>query len=368
MHGYAPGELNGKTIWELLASRVEQNAFRAALEERIAHQPPPYSYTTRHRRKDGRIIDLQIDWTYKRDARGEVTGFVSIVTDITQNRADKEALANVREEIEQRVIRHRETLAAADEDLRREVTRRKRIEDAMRRSKRLASVGVLAAGIAHEINNPIAAVLNSAETALAVRDESDSKAMMVECLDNIVQSARRCGAIVKDLLKFASQEPTQKQPVPINHVVNQATRTLQKVVSDSGASLEVNLADETIVVVVNVLEMEIAVGNLVQNAIEASSHNGAPVRITIETGRAGDDATLVVRDDGCGIKKSDLDRIFDPFFTTRKASGGTGLGLSIAYAIVQNHRGTIVVETTLGAGTAITLRLPVAPTAIADRP
>jgi PAS domain S-box-containing protein len=365
LHGYAPGELLGTTIWALLASDVERETFRRALEERIAIQPPPISYTTRHRRKDSRIIDVQVDWTYKRDERGEVAGFISIITDITQLKQVRLELNNAREELQLRAARHSETLAAADEKLQLEVTRRKQIEESMRRSRRLASIGVLAAGIAHEINNPIVAALNSAETALAVQDQPSSGPMVQECLQNVVQSARRCGNIVKDVLKFARQEPTEKHRYSLNHVVHHILRTVGKVVGDSGAMIEVDLTDDPPGVIVNLLEMDIAVGNLVQNAMEAAGKT-APGRISIRTSKTEDEALLIVEDDGCGIKNSDLDRIFDPFFTTRKQSGGTGLGLSIVYAIVQDHQGTVDVQSEPGKGTKIVVRLPVVDQAIAE--
>ena len=84
MHGYQPGELVGRTIWELLASEREQEAFRHALEDRLRNAPPPLAYSSRHRRKDGGIIEVQVDWTYKRDRQGDVEGFIAIISDITQ--------------------------------------------------------------------------------------------------------------------------------------------------------------------------------------------------------------------------------------------------------------------------------------------
>ncbi len=92
MHGYDPGELVGKMIWELLATELEQQAFRRALEERLRYAPPPVSYQTRHRRRDGRIIDVQVDWTYKRDRMGAVEGYISIITDISQQLRDRREL------------------------------------------------------------------------------------------------------------------------------------------------------------------------------------------------------------------------------------------------------------------------------------
>ncbi len=357
MHGYEPGELTGKNIRGLLATEKERGHFREAVEQRINCHPLPMSYQTRHRRKDGSLIDVQIDWSYKYGISGQIEGFVSIVTDITQQTRDRKELESARESLELTAARHQERLAAADTKLQREIERRKNIEIAMRNSKHLASVGVLAAGIAHEINNPIAAALNSAETALAMRNDPDSGQLVEECLQTIVVSARRCCHIVKDLLKFASQEATERTPYKLNDVVDRALRAVRKLTDDESVIVETVLTDEPIEVAVNLLETEIALGNLVQNAIEALQ--GRPERkITVRTLRSGPVAILEFEDTGCGIAESDLHRVFDPFFTSRQDAGGTGLGLSIVYAIVKDQKGEIEVYSEAGVGTKFVLTWP----------
>ncbi len=359
MHGYQTGELTGQEIWGLLATDKEKTDFRNAIDQRINSHPLPVSYQTRHRRKDGSLIDVQIDWSYKYGISGDIEGFISIVTDITQETRDRRALESAREVLETTTARNREQLAAANAKLRDEIERRRIIEAAMRNSKRLASVGVLAAGIAHEINNPIGAALNSAETALAICDDPHSKPMVEECLQTVVHSARRCSTIVRDLMKFANQEPTEKSQYELNDVIGRALRAVRKVTEEANVTFQTELTDEPLLVVVNLLEMEIALGNLVQNAIEASRNELHNI-VTIRTLRSGTTAILEIEDQGCGIAETDLTHIFDPFFTLRKDSGGTGLGLSIVYAIMRDQHGEIEVQSQVDIGTKFVLYLPVA--------
>ncbi|MFC1757771.1 ATP-binding protein [Planctomycetota bacterium] len=357
MHGYSREDLEKMNIWQLLATQEEHEVFRESLKERITRQPSPVSYQTRHRRGDGHIIKVQVDWTYMRDELGEVIGFISIITDVTQHSKDRRELQVIRKELEESTQRIGEKMAAADERLCDEIARRERIEEVLRDSKRLASIGVLSAGIAHEINNPIGAALSSAENALAMHHNLDSEAFVEECLENIVDSARRCGKIVKDLLRFASQEPTEKEVYSLNHIVSQANRAIRRVVNDSGVTLRCALVQQDCWVLANLLEMEIAVANLVQNALEAAQGHGKG-DVIVRTDCSGDEARILVQDAGCGISENDLQYIFDPFFTTRKESGGTGLGLSIVYAIVHDHGGSIEVSSTVGQGTTFTLTFP----------
>lgn len=356
MHGFEPGELVGRTIWELLASEKEQASFRAALEDRMRNAPPPLSYTTKHRHRNGEIFDVQVDWTYRRDRNGDVESFISIITDITQQVRDRREFQLARQQSETREVTLTTQLLKADESLQHESERRRSIEKAMRHSRRLASLGVFAAGIAHEINNPISAGLSSAETALSLLgDRPDSH--LAECLVNVIHATRRCRTIVRDLLKFSRQQPTEKRLFSLNFVVRRAIEIVQKVNSDHPVPIEMDLAEENLSVELNLLEIEIAIANLIHNSIEAV-HGNSNGRVRVST-RLGDGAALLqVCDNGCGISKKIIEHIFDPFFTTRRGAGGTGLGLSIVYAIVRNHRGEISIRSIEDSGTTFEIQFP----------
>jgi two-component system NtrC family sensor kinase len=237
----------------------------------------------------------------------------------------------------------------------RDTTEKKRMEGTVERSLRLASLGTLAAGIAHEINNPIAAALTAAETALDVFDKPQSERIVRECLENVVTSARRCANIVRSVLKFARHEPREKTPCRLSEVVKNAALYVHEFMEQHDAQVTVDISADPTPVPMNPLEIEQVIVNLLQNA--ALSREG-PVDIRVMTCWNADSATISVSDNGSGIADEQKVRIFDPFFTTRPDAGGTGLGLSIAYGIVQDHGGSIGVDSVVGQGTTISVHLP----------
>jgi len=230
-----------------------------------------------------------------------------------------------------------------------------RTEAAMRRAERLASVGTLAAGIAHEINNPLGAILLSAEAAILGRGRPNGEAILEASLANIQTSALRCGRIVKSVLQFARDEVSQKWPASIGDVVRHARDMVRKLAAERGVTLRVELDDLCPNLVMNPTEMEQVVMNLVSNAIQASNA-GEEVRVQVAASHG--ELRLTVEDHGRGMTNDEVAHMFDPFFTSRIHEGGTGLGLSIAHGIVQDHGGAIEVETKPGQGTSVTLVFP----------
>jgi two-component system NtrC family sensor kinase len=180
---------------------------------------------------------------------------------------------------------------------------------------------------------------------------------MIDCIVNVVHATRRCRVIVKDLLKFASQQPTEKRPYSLNYVVKRAIGIVKKVHPDWPACLELQLTDQSPHVNLNLLEIEVVIANLVQNAMEAARENPQG-KVSVSTKSTDDIAILNVSDNGCGIPRQMLEHIFDPFFTTRRAAGGTGLGLSIVYAIIRDHHGEIHVKSIENVGTTFTIQFP----------
>ena len=239
----------------------------------------------------------------------------------------------------------------------RDNTERANIEDLIRRNERLACVGLLAAGIAHEINNPAGAALLAAETALAIKDLPDAGDRLTACLENIVTSMDRCGRIVRTLLRYTRQEPTEKRACSVNDVVEQAMDLARPYGSAHGANLRLDLDSEIPLVSMNPLEIELVLVNLIRNAIEAG---GGSVEISVGTSRTEWGVRLVVRDSGCGMSEEQLAHVFDPLYTTRRHLGGSGLGMSIALGIVQEHEGQMEVQSREGEGTTVVIDLPAA--------
>ncbi len=237
----------------------------------------------------------------------------------------------------------------------RDITESKRTEETLQRSLRLASLGTLAAGIAHEINNPIGAALTSAETAQDVVDDPQAAYVVRACLENVVKSATRCAQIVSSVLKFARHEPHEKTPCRLSDVLHNAALQIQDFTEQHDAEVTITSQSDPREVLMNPLEIEQVTVNLLQNAALARE---GPVHVRISTQWAADSVRIVVSDNGCGITDEQKARIFDPFYTTRPDAGGTGLGLSIAYGIVNDHAGSIEVDSVVGQGTTISVELP----------
>jgi len=237
-----------------------------------------------------------------------------------------------------------------------DVTEMKHAEAAVRRAERLASLGTLAAGIAHEINNPVGAALLAAETALAVLERQLDRDILRQCLENIAASMERCGRLIEGVLMFSRQRRGRKQQCDLNQVAITSKAMLQPVVRQRGAKVELRLSEQPLWVWGCRLELELAVTNLLRNAVESRSSG---VNVLVQTEVQEQTAVLRIRDDGRGMNKQQLAHLFDLFCTSRSHSGGTGLGASMALDIVREHGGEIDVTSSPGKGTTVTVRLPV---------
>jgi PAS domain S-box-containing protein len=233
-----------------------------------------------------------------------------------------------------------------------DVTDEVEIEEKLRQTERLTSIGTLAAGLAHEINNPLSSVVITAQ--LLRKAGLGSKAD--EMLDNLIEDAKRCGRIVRSVQKFARQEPSDRVELDLNAVVRAAEELSRSGLKRSGMTLRLELERTLPPVMGDATELEQVVLNLITNAAHASEPGQeVVVRTTAENGVV----QVCVRDEGRGMSPDTKRHVFDPFFTTRGREGGTGLGLSIAHGIVEDHGGTIEIDSDLGRGTTVTVRLPI---------
>ncbi|TDJ08331.1 MAG: PAS domain-containing sensor histidine kinase [Deltaproteobacteria bacterium] len=234
----------------------------------------------------------------------------------------------------------------------RDMTERKHMEEQLVRSERLASIGTLAAGIAHEINNPLGGTLLAAQFALEFQDDSDA---VTNALKVIVRQTKRCAEVVSGVLTFAREGRSEKRPADLNAVVRHARDLIRSYAKERGATLELLLAEGLPELDMNEAEIGLVIVNLIRNAVQASAEH-----IRLLTRSSTDFVELTIHDDGSGISEDEKRRLFEPFYTTRENEGGTGLGLSIAHGIVTGHEGTIDVESELEKGTLVTIRLPLA--------
>ncbi len=231
-----------------------------------------------------------------------------------------------------------------------DLTERKRAEQELRRNERLASIGTLAAGVAHEINNPVGGILMAAQYALESRDDSTA---VERALNDIASNATRCGHIVRNVLKFAREQTSPKAPAELNQVVRHAADLVRRFAEERGSTLELMLGRELSPVIMTPVEIEQVIINLVENAVQAGAR-----RIILRTESVDDQVRVAIQDDGSGITQENRQHLFDPFYTTRYREGGSGLGLSIAHGIIADHGGAIDLESEVGRGTTMTISLP----------
>ncbi|MFM8634501.1 MAG: sensor histidine kinase [Planctomycetia bacterium] len=229
------------------------------------------------------------------------------------------------------------------------------------RSEQLASVGFLAAGVAHEINNPLASIAMCAES-LEGRMESmaataDDAAVVKRYLELIQAEAFRCKGITEKLLDFSRLGEVRRQATAIAALVGDVAEMLRHVGRFAGKSIEI-VDGPDVLVMVNPQEIKQVVLNLLANALDSIEETGR-VRVTVR--RSGGEGVLTVSDNGCGMTAEVLEHLFEPFFTRRKAGQGTGLGLSIVHRIVADHGGRIeAFSDGEGAGSTFRVMLPLA--------
>lgn len=226
---------------------------------------------------------------------------------------------------------------------------------------KMASVGELAAGIAHEINNPVAIMVEEAgwiEDLLEEEEfqESENLKEYRRALEQIRTQGRRCKDITHKLLSFARKTDTRTQEVDLNDVLEEIVELSSQRAKYANVTIHMNLEKNLPMINVSRTEMQQIFLNLINNALDAMDKNGG--NINIFSKYQGDNLIIEVVDTGPGIPEANLKRIFDPFFTTKQVGKGTGLGLSICYGIVKKLEGEITVHSTLGIGTAFHIRLP----------
>jgi signal transduction histidine kinase/putative methionine-R-sulfoxide reductase with GAF domain len=237
--------------------------------------------------------------------------------------------------------------------LEQDVTEKRRLEASLAQSEKLAAVGQLAAGVAHEINNPLAAIIANCQL---LQREIPSEDNRRECVDLIAQAGVRAMRVVRNLLDFARQDVYEMVPTDINESITNAVSLVQHQLHTSSINLSLDLADDLLPVRGSRDHLQSVWLNLLLNARDALS--GASGEVQIITRRQGDTLQVVVADTGMGIPAERLSRIFEPFHTTKSPGQGTGLGLSACHRIIKQHGGEIRVESTPGSGTQFIVSLP----------
>ncbi len=228
-------------------------------------------------------------------------------------------------------------------------------EEELIQSKKLASLGILTAGVAHELTNPLNNISMIAQTYAEVYDTLSGRDR-VELMNKVDAETERIRKIVKNLLDFSKPKDANPNEADINAVIQKTLTLVQNMIDVSNIETSVHLGEGLPHVFIDEHQIQQILVNLITNAVQAMSAGGRIV-LSSRRGKNRDSVEIGVADTGRGIPPEFLPHIFDPFFST-KGEGGTGLGLSVSYGIIKNHRGEIRVESKVGVGTTFTIELP----------
>jgi two-component system NtrC family sensor kinase len=249
----------------------------------------------------------------------------------------------------QHLIRRIDTVTAQRDEMSR----------AFMRSAKLASIGELSTGLAHEINNPLATI-SAEQTNIAdlvtEMDGGERGRMVLEAVDRSKKQVQRCASITKKMLQFGRERESTLELTDIAPRLAEITNLLHRHASVRNVEISLDIGKDLPPVMIDPLELEQVLVNLINNSIDAIGEGGGFIQIRARRDR--DQVHLEVEDNGVGIHPDDMDRIFEPFFTTKPVGRGTGLGLSVCYGIVHSWGGRITAESERGKGTTIHIFLP----------
>jgi len=244
----------------------------------------------------------------------------------------------------------------------RDVTQRHDMLDSLIKAERLAAAGTFAAGVAHEVNNPLASISSLVQSILTGEKDPQRRTT----LHTILSQITRISSTLKDLVNFARPTTAQRKPVDVNALIAETLRLISYNKRFSGIQVEPMLAPDLRRAFADDNEIQQVMLNLLFNAADASPAQSGVIKVITENQRAGQGAdksrrvVIKVVDNGIGIPREHLERVFDPFFTTKPAGAGVGLGLSLCQRMILSNQGTIRVDSEVGRGTAITITLAAA--------
>ena len=312
--GYREDELIGRRLVEWVEASHRRD-FEAALETTAnGHQVD--NLELRVRRSDASMGHFSISLSPMRDEQNLVNSVVVVMTDITDAALLQAKLAH---------------------------------------SEKMATIGRLVSGVAHEVNNPLAAILGFTDLLLENPQVPENAR---EDLQIILRETQRTKDIVQDLLSFARQRPVQRELVQVNNVLRQTIKLRSYDFASHGVEVVEEFDEKLAPALGDTQQLQQVFLNILNNAYDAVQEASQRGRIVIRTRLRGDSIEVAVIDNGTGI--ADPERIFDPFYTTKQAGKGTGLGLSICYGIVRAHGGEILCWNNMETGSTFVVRIPVA--------
>lgn len=312
--GWQRDEIIGKPITEIIPDELIKKQELERIESGMQNRGHVRNYETERLAKNGERKLVNLTESYIRNKEGEITGRSQILRDLTD-------------------IKMR--------------------EEQIQQSERLATVGHMAAGVAHEVGNPLTAI--SSLVQVCQRKTEDE--FLQDQLKKVREHIQRINKIVRDLVDFSSPSNMQAERVQVNEIINSAVGLLQHDARCRDVDFKLELADDLARVSCVPDQVHQVLVNLLLNAVDAMKGSDEQ-RVTVATEQKGDRAQITVTDTGRGIKEEHKARIFEPFFTTKEVGSGTGLGLAVSHGIIKKVGGSIRVESTYGRGASFIIQLP----------
>lgn len=348
--GYSHANVVGKKCYEVYYSESQPcDRYRDAcpLEEVVRNQSQARKIQKRIMR-DGELRYYEVSIYPVWAKSGTISKFIHISRDVTQHRREEEEITR---RLEQMVAERTRQLTETHQKL--------------LHQDKMASLGKLSAAVVHEINNPIAGILNLIMLIKRILNEQSLDAKALEQFKHYLNlmdtETRRTSRIVGNLLAFARQSKMEMKPVDINRLIEEILLLTTNLLKIANVKVETRLDPGLPQLIGSADQLQQVFMNLVSNAAQAMEPGeGGVLRIETQHSPGGGHALIQVRDTGVGIPEEHLPRLFEPFFTTKKGKG-VGLGLSVVYGIVQEHGGSIEVKSRLGEGTIFNVKLPIQP-------
>jgi two-component system, NtrC family, sensor kinase len=311
-YGYEPHEIAGLSVDDFVVPS-SQTSRRQTIPP-IAQEKALWTGEHVHKRKDGSEFPAAVTLSHIRDASNNIVGLVIGVRNLTEER---------------------------------------KVSDYLGRTEKLAAIGELVAGVAHELNNPLTGISTFAQLLLEDRLQGEQ----FESVSLIKREADRAISVIRDLLLFARKTDAREIVVDVNTIVKHTVRLRALASRSTGIEVHMHLDESQPKVRGDEQKLQQVLLNLVVNA-ESAMEDAEIRHLTVSTQRKQGAVQIVISDTGHGMAESVLQRLFEPFFTTKPPGKGTGLGLSVSYGIIQQHEGTITVDSTPEIGTTFTILLP----------